>query len=214
MITVHGRANSPNVAMVMWALAELGLTPRRVDVGGPFGGTDTPAFRAMSPMGVVPVLVDDNVTLFESGAILRYLASRYGHFPFWPADPVARAAVDMWAEWAKVTLSADFLGPVFRKMVLVPKADRNQAEIDAANRRVDRDLDALERQLAGKPFVTGPDLTLADIPIGTLLYRYFTLEIPRPHRPGLAAYYARLTERRAYAEHVMIPWQSLRVPGA
>jgi glutathione S-transferase len=214
MITVYGRANSPNVAVVMWTLAELGLEAERLDCGHRFGGTDTPEFRAMNPTGLIPVLRDEHVTMFESGAILRYLASRYGRFPFWPEDPVARAPIDMWAEWGKVTLAADFVPPIFRKLVFVPKAERNQAEIDAAIRVVDRDLDILEARLAAHPYVTGSDFTLADIVIGTLLFRYFTVEIPRPERPAVSAYYGRLQERPAYQEHVMVPWESLRVAGA
>ena len=113
MLTVHGRATSLNVQAVMWLLAELDLPVERLDVGFPFGGTDTPEYRAMNPNGLVPVLVDEHVTLFESAAILRYLAARHGRFPFWPEDPVARAPVDMWAEWGKTTLQPSFLRPVF-----------------------------------------------------------------------------------------------------
>ena len=104
MLTVYGRATSLNVQVVMWTLAELDLPVDRIDIGFGFGGTDMPEYLAMNPNGLVPVLKDENVTLFESAAILRYLAARYARFPFWPEDPVARAPVDMWAEWSKTTL--------------------------------------------------------------------------------------------------------------
>jgi glutathione S-transferase len=206
MLTVHGRANSPNVSMVMWALAELGLPSERLDVGGPFGGTDTPAFRAMNPTGLVPVLQDGDLVLFETGAILRYLANRYGRPPFWPDDPLARARIDVWAEWGKLTLFADFNGPVFRKRLFT----RDQVQIDAGLAALGRDLDILEARLEGLAYLAGPDLTLADIPVGALLYRLFEAE--RPDRPALAAYYARLSQRPAYAGHVMIPWPARRAP--
>jgi glutathione S-transferase len=77
-LIVHGRASSSNVQAVMWGIAELGLDVDRRDVGGRFGGNDTPEFLAMNPMGKVPVLQDGDVTLFESAAILRYLVARYG----------------------------------------------------------------------------------------------------------------------------------------
>lgn len=214
MITVYGRANSINVQAVMWALAELDLPCERLDFGMNFGGTDTPEFRAMNPNGLVPVLRDDDVTLFESCAILRYLANRHAGAPFWPADPVARAPVDMWAEWGKVTLQRDFAGPIFWKTIRTPAAERDPAELDKALSVFDRHLAVLEDRLGSGDFVMGRDFTLADVVIGTMLYRYFTLDIPRETRPALSAYYARLTGRPAYARHVMVSYDALRVPGA
>jgi len=58
MIQVYGRDSSANVQAVMWCVAELGLEHERLDVGGSFGGTDTAEYRAMNPMGLVPVLKD------------------------------------------------------------------------------------------------------------------------------------------------------------
>ena len=90
MITVWGRATSSNVQIVMWALGELGLEANRIDVGGAYGGTDTAEYRALNPNGLVPTFRDDEVTLWESAAILRYLAARHGDEAFWPRDPVRR----------------------------------------------------------------------------------------------------------------------------
>jgi glutathione S-transferase len=214
MITVYGRANSLNVQAVMWGLAELGLDAERLDYGFGFGGADTPEFRAMNPNGLVPVLKDERVTMFESCAILRYLASRYGRFPFWPEDPVARAPVDMWAEWGKTTLQRDFAGPIFWHVVRTPAAGRDPAALVAALAAFDRQLDILEGRLGDGDWVTGPDFTLADVVIGVAFFRYFTLPIERRERPILTAYYRRLTERPAYAQHVMVSYDALRAPGA
>lgn len=210
MITVLGRATSSNVQAVMWGLAELGLPCERLDYGHAHGGTDTPEFRAMNPNGLVPVLRDGDLTLFESCAILRYLAGRYGGAPFWPEDPVARAPVDMWAEWGKTTFARDFTGPIFWAVVRTPPSRRDPAALERAMKVHDRNIAILEARLAGGPWVMGTDFTLADIVIGHVLYRYFTIEVARPDRPVLAAYYRRLTERPAYAEHVMVSYQPLR----
>lgn len=210
MITVLGRATSSNVQAVMWGLAELGLPCERLDYGHAHGGTDTPEFRTMNPNGLVPVLRDGDLTLFESCAILRYLAGRYGGAPFWPEDPVARAPVDMWAEWGKTTFARDFTGPIFWAVVRTPPSRRDPAALERAMKVHDRNIAILEARLAGGPWVMGTDFTLADIVIGHVLYRYFTIEVARPDRPVLAAYYRRLTERPAYAEHVMVSYQPLR----
>ena len=83
MITVWGRATSSNVQAVMWCLAELGLEPVRHDAGHVHGGLDTPDFLAMNPNGTIPVLRDGaGDAIWETGAILRYLAARYGDAHF------------------------------------------------------------------------------------------------------------------------------------
>jgi glutathione S-transferase len=212
MITVYGRATSSNVQAVMWGVGELGLAHERLDYGHTFGGTNTPEFRAMNPNGLVPVLRDGDLVMWESAAILRYLASRYGAGPFWPADPVDRAPVDMWAEWGKVTLAPAFTMPIFWSRVRTAAKDRDEAALTAAITRFDGLLGILEPRLA--PFVMGSALTLADIVIGHVLYRYYTMDIPRPDRPGIAAYYQRLAERPAYRAHVMVSWKSLEAEGA
>ena len=96
-LVLYGRATSSNVQAVMWGLAELGLDVERRDVGGRFGGNDTPEYRKMNPMGLIPVLQDGEVALFESAAILRYLDRRYGQGRLSTDDPRG----DSWAEWAK-----------------------------------------------------------------------------------------------------------------
>ena len=191
MLTIHGRATSLNVQAVMWTIAELGLTATRLDVGLNFGGTDTPEFRAMNPNGLVPVLQDGAVTMFESAAINRYLAARHGRASFWPEDPVARAPVDMWAEWGKTTLQTSFLRPVFWPTL-------EGAQPDAPQRAAfEKTLDIIETRLAG-PWFLGADFTLADIEIGLPLYRYYTCALEERR------------ERPAYARHVVVNYDVLK----
>jgi glutathione S-transferase len=204
MLTVHGRASSLNVQVVMWTIAELGLEAERIDVGFGFGGNDTAEFLAMNPNGLVPVLEDADVTMYESAAIMRYLSARHGRAPFWPEDPVARAPVDMWAEWAKTTFQPSFLRPVFFPAL-------TGQPIDPKSRAgCEKNLDILEARLAAGPWLLGGAFTAADIEAGVALYRYFTVPLDRKERPALAAYYDRLVARPAYAEHVMIDYAFLR----
>lgn len=211
MLSVYGRKTSSNVQAVMWTVAELGLAHDRIDAGMAFGVVDTPEFRAMNPNGLIPVIRDgDDAPIFESGAIIRYLAGRYGEAPFWPGDPAARAQVDKWAEWAKVTFGAAFSGPVFAAVVRTPPQQRNWDAIGAAIKALAPRLAIAERQVERHGFLAGDSLTVADIQFGHLLYRYFTVEIERPDFPAIAAYYRMLTARPAYAEHVMVSYESLR----
>ncbi|MDD9726222.1 glutathione S-transferase family protein [Roseovarius sp. SK2] len=215
MLTVYGRATSSNVQLVMWTLAELGLDCERLDYGHAHGGLDTPEFGSMNPHRKVPVLRDGDLVVWESTAILRYLASRYGDGgAFWPADPALRAPVDMWAEWAKSTLVAGFTHPIFWPRVRTPAADRDEARLAAAITAFDGHLARLADQLDAQPYICGDHFTAADIVAGHLLFRWFTIDVPRAANPTVEAYYNRLTQRPAYQTHVMVPYDALRVEGA
>ena len=212
MLEIWGRRSSSNVQAVMWCLAELGLRAVRHDAGGRYGLTDTPAFAAMNPNRTVPVLRDgDGPHLWESGAILRYLATRYGSGPFWPADPMARAHVDRWAEWAKINVALAFTRPVFWRVVRTAPAERDPEAIRAAVAALEERLAVAEDRLATHPWLAGPDFTLADIQFGHVLHRYHDIEIERAGLPRIAAYHDRLTGRPAYREHVMVSYDELRV---
>jgi glutathione S-transferase len=211
-LTVWGRKTSSNVQALMWCIGELGLEARRLDIGHVHGGNDTPDFLAMNPNGTVPVLRDgDGPPLWETGAILRYLAARYAPESFWPADPVQRAVVDKWAEWAKINITLGFTGPIFWRVVRTAPSRRDPAAIAEALAKLERLLAIAETQLGRHAFLAGDTFTLADIQFGHVLYRYFDIDIARPNLPAIARYYAGLLERPAFAEHVMASYEPLRV---
>jgi glutathione S-transferase len=210
MLQVWGRRSSFNVQKVMWLIGELELAHEHIDAGGKFGGLDAPAFLALNPHGRVPVIRDDEATVWESHAILRYLAARHGGARFWSSDPVARAAVDGWMDWSHTALQPDFLVGVFWGFYRTPEDKRNWPAIRAALARCARDFEKLDRLLEGRPFLLGDALTLADIAAGTSLYRYFELEIERPALLQVERWYRSLQQRAAYREHVMIPFEELR----
>lgn len=215
MITVYGRATSSNVQAVMWGIGELGLEHKRLDYGHVHGGTDTPEFRAMSPHGTVPVIRDADVVIWESCAILRYLAAKYGDGrAFWPSDPGARAGVDMWAEWGKTSFAPYFTVPIFWSRVRTSASDRDEAALVLAIADFEKRLDILEGQLEAREFVVSDEFTLADVVIGHVLYRWFDIDIPRKLRPLIETYHQRLTTRPAYREHVMISYEPLRAESA
>ena len=215
MIRVYGRKTSSNVKAVLWGLAELGLGFEQLDYGHVHGGLDSAEFRAMSPHGLVPVLRDGDVVVWESCAILRYLGARYGDGgAFWPGDPVARAGVDMWAEWGKTSFCGDFTTPIFWLRVRTAAKDRDAAALARGIATFEARLDVLAGQLAGHDFVVSGEFSLADIVIGHVLYRWFDMDIARKARPVVEAYYERLKARPAYRTHVMVSYGPLRVAGA
>lgn len=211
MLTVWGRKTSSNVQAVMWCIAELGLEAHRLDIGHKYGGNDTPEFLAMNPNGKVPVLKDgDDEPLWESSAIMRYLASRYGDAPFWPKDIAKRAQVDKWAEWAKINIGLNFSRPIFWPVVRTPPKDVDHAAVEKAIDALGKQFDIAEARLAAHRFLAGDDFTLADIQFGHVLYRYFDIPITRPEHKAVRRYYDALTERPHFREHVMVSYEDLR----
>ncbi|MBG6247386.1 MULTISPECIES: glutathione S-transferase family protein [Symbiopectobacterium] len=208
MLVIWGRKTSSNVQALMWCVGELGLQFVKHDVGHRYGGTDT---AALNPNRTVPVLQDgDNPPLWETGAILRYLANRYATVGFWPEDLLARTEVERWAEWAKLNIALGFTAPVFWRVVRTPEAERDLRAIDTAVNAFEQKLDIAEQQLARHPFLAGDAFSLADIQFGHVLYRYYDIGINRKPLPHLRAYYAKIMQRPAFQEHVMVSYDELR----
>ena len=209
MLKVWGRRSSFNVQKVLWLVGELGLAHEHIPAGGSFGGLDAPSFRAMNPHGRVPVIADGELVVWESHAILRYLAARYDTGGFWRTEASERARIDGWMDWSQTALQRDFLMGVFWGFYRTPEAQRDWPAIRNSLARCADHFRLLDGVLAERPFLAGEELSLADIPAGTSLYRYFELDIERPATPNVSAWYRRLQERPAYREHVMLPFAEL-----
>ena len=214
MLKIWGRRNSQNVQKPMWLIGELGLAHEHVNAGGKYGGLDTPEFVAMNPNSRVPVIKDGALVLWESQAILRYLAAQYGRDSaagkFWSDNAAERAQADQWMDWSATTLQPAFLGGIFMPYFRTPEAQRNRQQIENGVETVGNLMLMLERQLQGKKYLLGDALTLADIPVACNFYRYFEIDLPKPRMPNVMAYYERLKARPAYRHHVMVSFQELR----
>ncbi len=213
MLKIWGRANSVNVQKAMWTVGELGLEHERIDVAGKFGGLDTPEFGAMNPNRLVPVLQDGDVTVWESNAVIRYLAAQYGSDSLWCSSPADRALADAWMDWMATTLYPVFIR-IFFGLIRTPASKRNPQMIANAINRAGGIYQHFDACLDGRNHIVGDTLTMGDIPVGATLYRYFELEIDRPALPNVERLYAALMERPAYKEHVAVSFEDLRVPGA
>jgi glutathione S-transferase len=209
MIKIYGRASSYNVQKVMWLIGELSLPHVRIDVGGKFGGLDATEFLAKNPNGKIPVIEDDGFVLWESNAIVRYLAAKYAAGTWCPSDPTVRARADQWMTWASGELHAGFMG-IFWGYWRTRESKRDWTAIKASQDQCSREFTLLDRILVEQPNLSGDRLTMGDIPAAAMLYRYFTMGLEIPHLPNVEAWYARLSQRRAYREHVMVSYEDLR----
>ena len=203
MLKILGRNNSSNVQKVLWACDELGLSYERDDIGGPFGGNREPQYLAMNPNGVVPTVIDDDIVLWESNVIVRYLVRKHTPNDLLPDDPVRLAVAEQWMDWQQ-TVVGPAIFPVFWGLVRTAPEDRDAEVISAGRDRLENVLSILDTRLSAVAFVGGEDFSMADIPLGIMAYRWFNLNIERKDMPDLARWYQLLTERPAFQNNVMI----------
>lgn len=201
MLKIYGRTNSINVRKVLWTVDEIGLAYTREDWGRGFRPTTEPEFLKLNPFAVVPVVDDDGFVLRESHAISRYLAAKHGRTDLYPADLGPRAQVEAWMDWGQTDLASGVTAPFLGLVVKMP-AFQEPKLIEFGIAAWTRQMQMLEAYLAGHgPFLMGESFTLADIPAGLVVNRWFSIPFDKPELKAVSAYYDRLSERPAYRQH-------------
>lgn len=200
MLRVLGRASSINVRKVYWLCHELD-TPFVAEPWGDAASTlplDTPAFVAMNPNRMVPVIDDDGFVMWESNSILRYLAATRSDNALYPAAPRERARADQWIDWQAADLNPAWRYPFMSLVRQAPGYD-NPVTREASVKRWCELMTVLDQQLQTTlAFVCGEAFTLADIPIGLSVHRWFSTPIDHPPLPAVTAYYDRLSQREGF----------------
>jgi len=204
MLKIWGRKNSINVMKVLWACDELGLAYQRVDVGGAFGGTREPEYLSMNPNARVPTIEDEGLVLWESNAIVRYLAVTYGHPGLLPAENHARWIAEQWMDWQQTTLHPPAT-KLFWELIRTAPEDRDPEGIEAARQSCGEAWTLLDEALAKSDYLAGAEFSMADIPLGAAAFRWFAFGIERPATPNVRAWYERLRQRPPYQTHIMNP---------
>jgi len=192
------------VKKALWALEELGLKYERIDAGMQFGVNKTPEYLGMNPTGLVPTIDDGGFVLWESHAIVRYLAAKHGAGTLWPNDLRVRADADRWMDWTH-SFSREFQRPVFWPLVRTPPEKRDLKAIEEACRKCGELLAIPDQNLSKKPYLAGSNFTMGDIPLGCHVQLWMRLPIERPAFPNVEAWFERLRERPAFRTFVDIP---------
>lgn len=204
MLKIWGRSSSVNVQKVVWTVRELALPHSLEQVGGKFGGLDSPEYGAMNPNRKVPVIDDGGLILWESNAIVRYLTARYSEGALWPSDVGIRAQADRWMDWT-ATEWQPAIGPAFLGLIRTPEDKRDQAAIEASIAKSNNLALILEHALQNKNTITGGAMSMADIVLGCIAHRWLALPIERPATPALSAWYRRLMMRPATQGVLTLP---------
>jgi glutathione S-transferase len=197
MVTVWGRRNSANVQKVLWTLSELDVPYTREKVGGSFGGNRDADFLRMNPMGLVPVIRDGDVTMFESNAIVRYLCARYRPGLLRPEDHRHLAMAEQWMEWTNNVFSP-LVSTIFMNTVRVPIEKRNTAAVAEAEKKAIEVLKFADEHLALHDWFAGPVFSFGDIAMGTFFWRYLALDCTKPDVPHMREWMDAIGRREAF----------------
>jgi glutathione S-transferase len=202
MLKVWGRKNSANVQKAMWAIGELGLAHERIDVAGAFGKNREAAYLSLNPNGLVPTLEDGDLVLWESNAIVRYLASLHGRGTLEPAEPKARARASQWMDW-QLSVLGPAIHETFWGLVRTPPEKRNLPAIAASKAKTTAAITILDAQLGKTAYVAGDAFSMGDIPVGIFGYRFHALVPERPPLPHFERWFAAIAARSAFRDHIL-----------
>ena len=201
MLRILGKASSINVRKVLWTCAELQIPFKREDWGSGFRSTNDAQFLALNPCAMVPVIQDGDFTLWESNTIIRYLAARYDGSHLYPTDAQTRARIDQWIDWQASELNRSW-SYAFLSLVRQSPEHQDSAALAVGIEQWSKNMAILDRQLEKTgAYVSGEQFSLADIPIGLSVNRWFETPLAHPDFAAVKAYYERLSLRPGYLLH-------------
>jgi glutathione S-transferase len=181
MIKLYGGARS-RASIIHWYLEELGVPYEFVLLDMQAGEHQQPDFLAINPIGKVPAIVDGDFQLWESGAILFYLAQKYGNMP---SSPEAQAKINQWILFGNATLGSG----------IFVEASREQ--------ETPRLMKPLNQIFEQQPFLLGDEFGVADIAVGSILaYIPMMLKLDLSEYPAVLDYIKRLSERPAFQKTI------------
>lgn len=191
---LHAIRASHNCRRVIATIEHLALNVQVVEPDMASGALRAPEYLALNPNGKVPTLEDGDFKLWESNAIMQYLASQKPDSGLWPEDARVRADIARWQFWE----SNHFSRPtgtlafqrVFKKYVL--KQEPDEAAVARAVKDFHKVAPVLNGQLEGRQFIVGDALTLADFSIGANLSHAAAAEMPVGDYPHIQAWWDRL----------------------
>jgi glutathione S-transferase len=189
---VLGRKTSGNVQKVLWLLEELKMPYEREDFGRQFNNTQTPEYLSKNPNAKVPTLVDDEVIIWESNTILRYLAAK-AKSELYPDAAARRTHVERWMDWQLASLNNPYLA-MFKEAKLEP--EKRSADFAAQEKDMGAQLSILDKSM--KKWVAGDEMSIADMCLGPIVHRCLRFPIELPDLPNLQRWDAAISSRAAF----------------
>jgi len=214
LLKVWGRPTSTNTQRVLWTLVEVAVPYELTLASGttgakgyvwqgetPFGIVDTPAYRSMNPNGTIPTIDDDGFILWESNAIVAYLARRYAPARLFGGSEVTFARALQWMIWTNYSLDPA-VHALIMQLERLPASQRSADTVEASRKDVVRRLELMEAQLGRSGYFAGDAFTIGDIPLGISTQRFFHFALERPPLPRVERWLLRLGEHEGFRMHV------------
>ena len=201
MLNLWGRIGSLNVRKVVWCAQELGLDFQCTEAGGRFGVVQTPEYLALNPNSMVPLIDDgegnERVVLWESNVIVRYLCAKHSLGKLYPDLLSERFDAERWMDWQQTALNP-VSGGAFVQWIRTAPQERDDTAIARSVNAAEPLFAILDKHLADRAYMSGAQFTMADIPIGCEVHRWFGLpitEYTRPAWPNLERWFADVSAR-------------------
>ena len=198
---LYGFPPSPNTWKAQASASHLKMPLELEFVDLSKGAQREPSYLALNPTGRTPTLVDGDFKLWESNAIVRYLAAKHRAGVLEPADPHARAHAGAWMDW-QLSIAAPAITDAFMGLIRTPPEKRNYAAIEESKKRTTAAMTILDGQLGKTAYVAGDAFSYGDIPVAVMAYRYRALVPERPPLPHFERWYAAIAARRAFKDQV------------
>jgi glutathione S-transferase len=202
---IWGRLNSINVQKVLWLCEDLKIPFERTDAGMQYGVNKTQFYLQLNPNGLVPVIKDNELVLWESHAILRYLSKKHDVADIlYPKSADQAAKIDQWLDWYNTT-AWPVMRPLFWGFIRTKPEERNLQELEKTRVQMSSILKILDNQLKSTPWVTGDHFTIADLPLALIAFRWFNLPIEREDYQHLSRWFKQIELRPGYIKYASAP---------
>ncbi|MFC5437195.1 glutathione S-transferase family protein [Rhodanobacter umsongensis] len=196
------RAQAPRRVLAL--VKHLGIDADCIEVDLRAGGLKTPAYLALNPNGKAPTMVDGDVTLWESSAIMAYLCVKTGS-DMWPAQrPAEQIEILRWLSWSDTHWSRA-VGPFYFEHVIKPAfhlGEMDRSEMTAMLPELERLAGVLDSHLERRDFIACDRLTIADFQLASMACEWRRAEMPFADYPHVARWLDRLMEIPGWAD----PW--------
>ena len=204
IIKLWGRTSSDNCTKIFWCLAEIGLDYEWIDTLLPLSQKKQKELGTKNPNCLVPILEDDKYILWESNAIVRYLCAKYGQTDLYPKKLEKLSEAEKWMDWQMSTIEKPLSVILWNKYRYKHEL-RDELAIAKAIKDVTVAFKILDEHLADRIYMLREKFTMADIPLGVMVYRWFAMDFQKPIFPNLKRWYELLSKRVEYKKHVKLP---------
>ena len=205
---LHIAPPSPRAIKVVALKNYLGLECEIRVLNFSTGDHTTPEFAALNPNKLMPVLEDDDFVLWESNAILQYLAAKKPERGLWPSDPKRQSDVLRWMSWEGAHWAPDACSILIRENLLkriFGGGNPDPAEIARGQSEFHRFAGVLDGSLKGRRWLTGNDLTIADYSVGAWMTVAQLAQFPLAQYTEINRWYAALSSQPGWKEAIVPP---------